>query len=76
MDADVTLRNNGDTLAFFVEMRIVGAQSQQSLTPVFWSDNYVSLPPHTTKVFHAHFSKGEKPVLKLRGWNVKFTGNP
>ena len=75
-DADVTLRNNGDALAFFIEMRIVGAESQQSLTPVFWNDNYVSLPPHTTKVFHAQFPKGEKPELKLRGWNVKFTGNP
>jgi exo-1,4-beta-D-glucosaminidase len=71
-DAEVTLENARDTLAFFIEMRIVGSHSQQSLIPVFWDDNYVSLPPHTLKVFHAHFPKGEKPELKLRGWNVKF----
>jgi exo-1,4-beta-D-glucosaminidase len=71
-DAEVTLQNTGDTLAFFIEMRIVGTQSQQSLTPVFWDDNYISLPPHTTKVLRAHFPSGEKPELKLRGWNVKF----
>jgi len=75
-DAEVTLSNDSDALAFFIEMRIVGTRSQQSLTPVFWDDNYVSLPPHTTKVFHAHFPGGEKPQLKLRGWNVKFDRNP
>ena len=71
-DAEVTLTNTGNILAFFIEMRIVGAKSQQSMTPVFWDDNYISLPPHTAKIFHAHFPDGEKPKLKLQGWNVKF----
>src|ERR1700722_18137968 len=71
-DAEVTLANTGDTLAFFIEMRIVGTKSQQSLTPVFWDDNYVSLPPHATKTFHAHFPTGDEPELKLPAWNVKF----
>jgi exo-1,4-beta-D-glucosaminidase len=38
-DAEVTLTNFGDTLAFFIEMKIVGEKSQQTLTPVFWDDN-------------------------------------
>jgi len=71
-DAEVTLTNTGDTLAFFMEMKIVGEKSQQSLTPVFWDDNYVSLPPHAAKVFHVRFPDGEPPELKLQGWNVKF----
>jgi exo-1,4-beta-D-glucosaminidase len=70
--ADVTLTNTGDTLAFFIEMRIIGKKSQRSLTPVFWDDNYISLPPHATKTFHAEFPNGEKPELKLQGWNMKF----
>ena len=74
--AEVTLTNTGDTLAFFVEMRIVGQKSQQSLTPVFWDDNYISLPPHATKTFHTHIQvipAGETTVeLELQGWNVKF----
>ncbi len=74
-DAEVTLTNQGNKLAFFIEMRIVGAQLQQSLTPVFWDDNYVSLPPHATRTFHAHFPAGEKPELKLQGWNVMFNSH-
>ncbi|HUE35890.1 MAG TPA: glycoside hydrolase family 2 TIM barrel-domain containing protein, partial [Candidatus Acidoferrum sp.] len=70
--AEVTLTNTSDSLAFFIEMRVVGEKSRQSLTPVFWDDNYVSLPPHTTKTFHADFPDGPPPQLKLRGWNVKF----
>jgi exo-1,4-beta-D-glucosaminidase len=68
--AEATLTNTNDSLAFFIEMRIVGKKSQHSLTPVFWDDNYVSLPPHATKTFHAHFPSGERPELKLQGWNV------
>lgn len=71
-NAEVTLTNTGDSMAFFIEMRIVGGKSQQSLTPVFWDDNYISLPPHTAKTFHANFPDGRTPELKLRGWNVKF----
>jgi len=71
-NAEVTLTNTSDVLAFFIEMRIVGKRSQQSLTPVFWDDNYISLPPHTAKTFHAQFPDGAAPELKLRGWNVKF----
>jgi len=70
--AQITLENNGDTLAFFVELKIIGAQSKQILTPVFWDDNYLSLPPHTTRVLQVQFPADEKPELKLRGWNVQF----
>ena len=70
--AEVTLNNPGDTLAFFIEMKMVGAKSGQMLTPVFWDDNYISLPPHTKKVLHVRFPEGEAPELKVEGWNVKF----
>ena len=76
INAEVTLTNTSDTLAFFIEMRIVGKQSQQSLTPVFWDDNYISLPPHTTKIFHTCFPASEQPELKLQGWNAKFEIQP
>lgn len=70
--AEVTLTNTTDTLAFFIEMKIVGKKSQRLLTPVFWDDNYISLPPHAGKTFHARFLPGERPELKLQGWNVNF----
>jgi len=69
-EAAVRLKNVGESMAFFIEMRIVSAKSGQTLTPVIWDDNYVSLPPHSEHVYLAHFPSGDKPVLKLRGWNV------
>jgi len=71
--AVVTLTNRSDRLAFFIEMRIVDKKSQQSLTPVFWDDNYVSLPPHAKKTYFALLpTHSTNPELKLQGWNVKF----
>jgi exo-1,4-beta-D-glucosaminidase len=70
--AAVTLTNTTDTLAFFIEMKIAGKKSQRALTPVFWDDNYISLPPHAGKVLHARFPGSERPELKLQGWNVTF----
>jgi exo-1,4-beta-D-glucosaminidase len=70
--AEVKLTNTGNTLAFFIEAKIVGAKSKQILTPVFWDDNYISLPPGAQRVLHVKFPPGETPELKLQGWNVKF----
>jgi len=71
--AIVTLNNSSDKLAFFIEMRIVDPQTRQSLTPVLWDDNYVSLPPHTHRTYRALLpATNVKPELKLQGWNVKF----
>jgi exo-1,4-beta-D-glucosaminidase len=73
-DAEVTLSNPGDKLAFFIEMSVVGANSLETLVPVLWTDNYVSLPPGAKRVFHAHIPSagaGENPQLRVQGWNVK-----
>jgi exo-1,4-beta-D-glucosaminidase len=71
-EAKVTLKNEGDTLAFFIEMKIVDAKSKQLLTPVLWDDNYLSLPPHATRVIRAHFPSAAKTQFTARGWNVRF----
>jgi hypothetical protein len=72
MEAQVHLQNLSDRLAFFIEMRVVGAKSQQTLTPVLWDDNYISLPPHSDGSYAANFPAGQKAELKLAGWNVAF----
>lgn len=70
--ATVTLKNNSQQIAFFMEMRVVDAQTQQTLLPVFWSDNYVSLLPGETKVFKAEFHTPiEKAEFVLKGFNLK-----
>ncbi|HEV2328351.1 MAG TPA: glycoside hydrolase family 2 TIM barrel-domain containing protein [Verrucomicrobiae bacterium] len=72
MEARVHLKNLGDHLAFFIEMRIAGRKSNRNLTPAFWSDNYISLPPNSEDSYTADFADEEKPELKLSGWNVAF----
>ena len=71
----VTLTNSSDKIAFFIELKVMGNQSSRTILPVFWDDNYVSLLPGEVKTISAYFAindlKGEKPVFKYSGWNVK-----
>jgi exo-1,4-beta-D-glucosaminidase len=72
--AVVTLTNESDHLAFFIEMRVVGDKSQETLLPVYWDDNYVSLPPHASRAYVALIppsNRRENPELRVQGWNVK-----
>jgi len=71
----VTLENPSKKIAFFIELKVVGDKSGQSVLPVFWDDNYISLLPGETRTVTVSFSnvdlKGEKPVFRYTGWNVK-----
>lgn len=73
----VVLTNTGANIAFFIELKIVGARSGRSVLPVFWDDNYISLLPGESKSLIARFSpqdlRGETPLLQYSAWNVKFT---
>jgi len=64
-----TLRNVSDKLAFFIELRVVGDSSGNSILPIFWEDNYISLLPGEEREIEAHFSAsdlgGEKPVFQF-----------
>lgn len=71
----VTLANPTDSIAFFIELSALDSKTDECIVPVFWDDNYISILPGETRVVSAHFSldkmKGEKPLLKYKGWNVK-----
>jgi len=69
----VELTNDGDSLAFFVQLRLVDERGEDFL-PVLWSDNYVSLLPGDTCVVQAALP-GNPSVngnlrLQVRGLNV------
>jgi len=72
----VTLENPADTLAFFVYLSIAKKGSGESVLPIYWDDNYVTILPGETKEISASFSSeglgGEEPVLRVSGWNVAF----
>ena len=70
---EVTLKNDSDKLAFFNELKLVNEKTNESVLPVFWSDNYVSLLPHSQKKITGRFKKGDnetKVKLVVNGWNT------
>ncbi len=71
----VTLENPGTVLAFAVNPKILKLTSKEPVLPVFWEDNYFSLLPKEKRVVQVEFDlkdlDGEKPLLKVDGWNVK-----
>ena len=60
--AQVTLTNPADVLAFFVRLRVLESDQGQRILPVFYNDNYVTiLPGETVKVgfeFRANLTSG------------------
>ncbi|MFB0566522.1 MAG: sugar-binding domain-containing protein [Candidatus Aminicenantaceae bacterium] len=74
-EIQVILENPTDKLAFFIELNVYGKESGQSILPIFWEDNYVSLLPGEVKKIKARFVKadlgGDTPAFRLKGWNVK-----
>ena len=73
----VTVENPGSGLAFAVNPKILKSTSKDPVLPVFWEDNYFSLLPKEKRVLQVEFDlknlDGEKPLLKVDGWNVKST---
>jgi len=70
----VTLENPTDTVAFFVHLNVVRKESENSVLPIYWDDNYITLLPGEKRNLEAYFSIedliGDEPALKVSGWNV------
>ena len=63
--ATVELKNPSDKIAFFIEMQVIDKNTQESVLPVFWSDNYISLLPGETRSYTAKFAKTNHADLEL-----------
>ena len=66
------LGNASDALAFFVELRVVDADGN-SILPVLWDDNYVSILPGESRELVARFPAEDGVSgarLMVKGWNV------
>ncbi len=73
----VRLTNNGSTLAFYTDARVVRANGTPVL-PIRWSDNAISLWPgestDLTATYRASDLQGSAPSVRVEGWNVaRFT---
>jgi exo-1,4-beta-D-glucosaminidase len=71
----IDLENPSPDLALQVELRVVRDGSGEIVLPIFLDDNYITLLPGEKRkiagVFATEDLRGEQPVLKVRGWNVK-----
>jgi exo-1,4-beta-D-glucosaminidase len=68
----VELANRSDRIAFFIKLLLTDEHTSEPIVPVFWQDNYVTLLPNETVILAATFpSVEQKPVLTIRGWNIR-----
>jgi hypothetical protein len=69
---EVTLTNPaGSPVAFFNRLSLVDPTTKKRLLPVFYSDNYVSVPPGQQKTVTLDYTPGAAlPLVSLEGWNV------
>jgi exo-1,4-beta-D-glucosaminidase len=73
-EVNVTLSNPSEKLAFFIELNAVKKSDGSSILPVFWSDNYISLPPGENKTINLKFYQkdleNDQPAIKIQGVNL------
>ena len=66
--------NPSDKVAFLVVLTL-NDENGESIYPVFWDDNYISLLPGEKRDVSCSVSKNNlrrmKPKLILSGWNIK-----
>jgi exo-1,4-beta-D-glucosaminidase len=74
-EVHVTLRNPSDNIAFFIELMAVKQSDGSAILPVFWSDNYVSLPPGESKTLDLKFYEkdlsGDQLQIDIQGVNLE-----
>jgi len=71
----VTITNPTDKLGFFVRAILQKEKDGLEVLPVFWSDNYISLLPGESQTLEVRIAtkhlNGQKPAVRLEGWNIK-----
>jgi exo-1,4-beta-D-glucosaminidase len=70
----VTLENQGDGIAFMVHARITRGKGGEDLTPILWTDNYISLLPGEKRGISGSYDveslAGKVPELVVDGYNL------
>ncbi|KAA8642559.1 putative glycosyl hydrolase [Aspergillus tanneri] len=67
---EVTLENQSDVPAVFLHLSVIDPDTKQEISPVYWSDNYVSLYPKEKLTLTVDVAQ-YKGVISLEGNNVK-----
>ncbi len=75
--ATVTLKNDGNAVAFFVHARLVDPKTGLEATPVLWSSNFVSLLPGERRTMQVELPPSHVALeLKVEGWNTTTRSTP
>ena len=80
-DVEVTQQSDGKTMtvevsnesgntAFFTEFVLKNERNDNVITPVFWSDNFITLFPGETRELEVNVSTTKDLKLDVRGWNI------
>ncbi len=72
MKVTAKLENVSDQIAFLIELKVSGKKSGETILPVFWEDNFISLLPSEKRTIEAVFvTTNDEPVLTINGWNLE-----
>jgi len=70
----VKVKNPSSAIAFFIFFDLIDAVTEKPVLPIYWDDNYVTFLPGEERTYNAKYflrgPDGEKPVVKVNGWNV------
>jgi exo-1,4-beta-D-glucosaminidase len=73
-EVNVHLHNSGERLAFFMELALINPETDRSLLPIHWDDNYLTLAPGARRTItarvHPSLLQGVRPTLRLQGMNI------
>lgn len=75
----VKIKNPTDHLAFMVHLDLKKKQNDESVVPIFWDDNYITLLPGeertVTGYCHTRDLDKQQPEVVIGGWNIKSANN-
>ncbi|NPD86498.1 glycoside hydrolase family 2 [Lentimicrobium sp. L6] len=68
---NITLKNLNSNISFFIEMMMKDQETGETILPVYWEDNYVSLLPHEKRFLEARI-----PLSLVEGKNIDLIALP
>ena len=70
----ITIKNTGKTVAFFVHIRALKEKGGEDILPVIFGDNYISLAPGEIRTIKCSYESKDagsrEPYFLVNGWNV------
>lgn len=69
----ITLKNEGQTIAFFTHLKLTKGSGGDEVLPVFWQDNYVTLFPGESREIRVSYALADlgnaKPIITAEPYN-------